>query len=371
MRRTRLALLAALSLLALFVRPFGANAANDPMQSKQWGLSMVRAASTWVDATGEGIVIAIVDSGVDKDHPELKDKLVGGVAFADCPAGTRPCADFDDNNGHGTHVAGIAAAPLDGVGVAGVAPNAKIMPIKVLDKEGSASDEDTADGIRWAVDHGADVINMSLGGLPGVTTAYDFFGLSVEVADAMQYALDHNVLVVYAAGNESAPLCDEYSLAVADDALCVGSVDKRKMHSAFSNIGLGVDVVAPGGSGTDILFCEDDAETILSTWALNHDDICPDVMGYESISGTSMSAPFVTGVAALLAEAGYRGVAAANRIKNTAADLGLPGADDVYGSGLVDARAAVPRAIVMQTTTTSSTTTSSTSTSTTSTTAGN
>ena len=361
MRRTRLALLGILSLLALVVRPFGAEAATDPMQSRQWGLTAVRAASAWTSATGEGVIIAVVDSGVDKDHPELKDKLVGGVSFADCPAGVRPCDAFDDDNGHGTHVAGIAAAPLDGIGVVGVAPNAKIMPVKVVDSTGSASDEDTADGIRWAVDHGAHVINMSLGGLPGVTTLYDFFGLSIEVADAMQYALDKNVLVVYAAGNESAPLCDEHSLEVGQDALCVGAVDKRKMHAAYSNIGVGLDLVAPGGAGTDIVYCENDAEDILSTWSLADDDICPDELGYETISGTSMAAPFVSGVAALLAERGIRGVAAGNRIKATAADLGLPGEDDVYGSGLVDARAAVPSTLAVKkpptTTSTTSTTT--------------
>jgi subtilisin family serine protease len=361
MRRTRLALLGILSLLALVVRPFGAEAATDPMQSRQWGLTAVRAASAWTSATGEGIVIAVVDSGVDKDHPELKDKLVGGVSFVDCPAGVRPCDNFDDGNGHGTHVAGIAAAPLDGIGVVGVAPNAKIMPIKVVDsEEGSASDVDTADGIRWAVDHGADVINMSLGGLPGVTTVYDYFGISIEVADAMQYALDHNVLVVYAAGNEAAPLCDEYSLAAGQDALCVGAVDKRKMHTAYSNTGAGLDLVAPGGSGAEVVDCADDSEAVLSTWSLAHDEDCPDEVGYGSMSGTSMAAPFVTGVAALLAERGIRGVAAANRIKATAADLGLPGEDDVYGAGLVDARAAVPSTLVVGRTTTTSTSTTST-----------
>ena len=363
MRRTRLALLGILSLLAFVVRPFGAEAATDPMQSRQWGLTQVRAAAAWASATGEGVVIAIVDSGVDKDHPELKDKLVDGVSFSDCPANTRPCADFDDTNGHGTHVAGIAAAPLDGVGVVGVAPNAKIMPVKVVDKEGSASDVDTADGIRWAVDNGADVINMSLGGLPGLTTAYDFVGLSIEVADAMQYALDKNVLVVYAAGNESAPLCDEFSVEVAHDALCVGAVDKRKMHTAYSNIGIGLDLVAPGGSGAEVIDCKDDAETILSTWSLADEESCGDDLGYEAMSGTSMAAPFVTGVAALLAEHGIRGEAAANRIKATAADLGAPGWDPVYGAGLVNAKAAVPAppiVVVRPPTTTTTSTTSTT-----------
>ena len=358
MRRTRLVLLAFM-LLGLIARPFGAEASTDPLQSRQWGLSMVRATTAWSGATGEGVIIAVVDSGVDKDHPELADKLVKGASFVGCPEGKRPCDNWDDDSGHGTHVAGIAAAPLDGVGVVGVAPNARIMPVRVT-QGGRGTSRDFADGIRYAVDNGADVINMSLGGVPGVKQAYDAVGFDVAVAKAMQYAIDHGVLVVYSAGNESAPVCGQHSLFDGQAALCVGAVDKRKIHSAYSNVGMGVDVVAPGGLGS--VFCDDD-EDILSTYSIAHDTECPDSGGYETTAGTSMAAPFVSGIAALLAENGITGEAAGARIKATAVDLGLPGNDSVYGSGLVDAVKALGSAALKKTTTTT-TTTSTTSTTT-------
>ncbi|MDQ1438702.1 MAG: hypothetical protein QOK43_2331 [Acidimicrobiaceae bacterium] len=342
MRRPHLASPAALSLLvvvlALVTRPFGAaGAPSDPLFAKQWNIQMVNAPAAWARATGAGVTIAVVDTGVDKDHPELAGKLVGGQSWVDCP-GAKPCGAWDDRNGHGTHVAGIAAAPIDGRGVVGVAPDARIMPLRVLDADGQGFADDIAAGIRWAADHGADVINVSIGGTPGVAQVSDAAG-DDAISNAVQYALVHNVLVVIAAGNESAPICDEESLSGRGaKALCVGALDKRKLHSSYSNIGYGLDVVAPGGLGS--FFC-DDAEDVWSTYAVDQDTTCTNgTKGYETDSGTSMAAPHVAGVAALLAQQGVRGVAAADRIMATAADLGVPHTDPVYGAGLVDAAAA-------------------------------
>jgi subtilisin family serine protease len=140
----------------------GSGPANDPLFARQWALDQVNAPEAWArGARGAGTTVAIVDTGVDLQHPDLSSKLVTGHDFVadnnDCPAGPQ------DENGHGTHVAGIAAAVTNhGIGVAGVAPDAQIMPVRVLDADGSGSSEDVAAGITWAADHGAEVINLSL-----------------------------------------------------------------------------------------------------------------------------------------------------------------------------------------------------------------
>jgi serine protease len=313
---------------------------GDPFQAEQWGLAKVEAPAAWSTATGRGVVVAVVDSGVDKDHPELRNKLVNGASWVDCgPRVQTPCTDssaWDDKNGHGTHVAGIIAAPLDGVGVVGVAPDASIMPVRVLDAEGSGGSDDVAAGIRYAADHGADVINLSLGGLPVVSQLLDATGLD-DFNAAVEYAIGQGVLVAIAAGNETAPLCDDDSL-IRENGVCVGATNSLDVISYYSNFGVGLDVVAPGGFGS--VFC-DDPEDILSTYAISEDTVCPDRVGYETLAGTSMAAPHVSGVGALLAELGITGAAAAQRIANTCDDLGTPGYDPVFGYGRVNALRAV------------------------------
>ena len=316
---------------------------GDPFQSEQWGLAKVQAPQAWARATGAGVVVAVVDTGVDKDHPEFAgSKLVSGASWYDCGKGVKtPCTSssaWDDRNGHGTHVSGIIAAPQNGIGVVGVAKDAQIMPVRALDADGSGTSDDVAAGIHWAVDHGADVVNLSLAGLPVVSQLFDATGIDATFSEAVHYAIAHNVLVVVAAGNEGVPICDNDSL-VADNALCVGATDNRDLKAHYSNFGGGLDVVAPGGVGSP--FCDLTSEDILSTWALDTDTVCTDRIGYDSVAGTSMAAPHVTGVAALLAEVGIRGAAAAQRISDTADDLGTPGYDPVYGYGRVNAARAV------------------------------
>lgn len=178
MRSARLAFAVAVMLTVAVGATTMAEAAppNDPLYSKQWGPQQVRAEQAWPRSRGAGVVIAIVDSGVDLDHPDLASKVLTGKTFLDC--GKNGCGNGDWQSGpmqrrafdspHGTHVAGSAAAATgNGAGIAGVAPDASILPVKVLDEDGG-SFADIALGIRYAADRGAKVINLSLGAPPGI-----------------------------------------------------------------------------------------------------------------------------------------------------------------------------------------------------------
>jgi len=172
--------------------------ANDEYYELQWGPKQINAEEAWATATGAGQVISIVDTGIDLDHPDLAGKIVGGATFTGC-ADSGPCGNGDWESGppeaqeeghhpHGTHVAGSAAAITgNGIGIAGVAPEADMLAVKVLTNEGG-SFEEIAAGIRWSVDNGADVINMSLGALPGVQ-ALTITGLISETREAVDYAV--------------------------------------------------------------------------------------------------------------------------------------------------------------------------------------
>jgi len=234
--------------------------------------------------------VAVVDTGVKVDHPDLAGQILPGHDFVD---GTDL---MHDGNGHGTHVTGIIAAiEGNGVGIEGVAPLAHIVPVRVLDDGGSGSDANVAAGVDYAVAHGADVINLSLGGTVLSTL------LPSASGDAVQRAIKAGVVVVAAAGNDSLPLCEQPG--AGRTLLCVGAVDRRGRQSFFSSSGSNVNVFAPGGSalpGPD--------EDVLSTW---NDG------GYMSLAGTSQAAPHVSGVAALLVAAGVRGQDAVHRILNS------------------------------------------------------
>jgi serine protease len=327
-------------IVSVALAPLAALAA-DPFEGEQWALQRLEASAAWPVSTGAGAVVAVVDTGVDGDHPEFAGRLVKGASWVDCgPRVKPPCSQssqWDDRNGHGTHVAGIAAAPRNGIGVVGVAPGASIMPVRVLDADGEGTAGDVAAGIRYAADNGAAVINLSLGGLPVVGQLASATGLDEGFSAAIAYAVGKGVLVVAAAGNESFPICSDESF-VRGKGVCVGATDRRDVKSFYSNFGGGIDVVAPGGLGS--IFC-DDPEDILSTYAISEDTVCKKRIGYETLAGTSMAAPHVSGIGALLASLGVRGAAAAQRIGATADDLGAPGYDPVYGQGRVNAKRAV------------------------------
>lgn len=325
-------------------------APNDPLYSKQWGPQQVRAEQAWESSRGAGVIIAIVDSGIDLDHPDLKGNVLAGKTFLDC--GKNGCGNGDWQSGpgdrrafdspHGTHVAGSAAAVTDnGVGIAGVAPDAKLLAVKVVDEDGGSS-EDVALGIRYAADRGAKVINLSLSALPG-SQALTFTGPMDDVTSAIAYANDKGAVVVAAAGNEAAPLCD--TPGFDPGALCVAATDSREAHSFYSNFGVKPDLLAvsgPGGSGLPL--CGEDIVSTVPTGTGAAYCGYPATMDYDEYAGTSMATPHVAGVAALLAA---QGRTRENTLQTITATARTPPLDfrevwdPVYGYGIVDAAAAV------------------------------
>lgn len=339
---------AAATAVALTAAPASAAAPNDPLFADQYGPQQVHAPAAWATSTGAGAVIAVVDTGVDLTHEDLQGKLVQGATFINC---NPSCGNGDwkgpdgvgqPNDAHGTHVSGIAAAATNnGLGIAGVAPDAEIMPVKVLE-DGSGSYTDIADGVRWAADHGADVINMSLGGLQG-TQLLTLTGLETELQDAITYAAGKGVAVVAAAGNDSVPLCNEPGFD--DGVLCVVSTDKREARSAFSSGPVKPDlmtVAAPGGSLVPV--CGEDVVSSVPQGTSSSGATCGYGDRYDEYAGTSMATPHVAGVAALLAAQGRSASDIYSALTSTARQ---PVTDvrgvftPAYGYGIVDAAAAV------------------------------
>ena len=326
-------------------------ASNDPLRSDLWGLDQVKAEQAWSSTTGEGATVAVVDTGVDLGHPDLEGRLVPGATFT-CDEGHEgSCGNGDwkgidgegqESDAHGTHVAGtIAATANNNIGVAGVAPDAKVMPIKVLE-DGSGQTEDIAAGIRYAADNGADVINLSLGGLPG-TQIFSILGLDTTTKDAIQYARDKGALTVAAAGNTSTLLCNDP--AFSSDSICVGATDENAAKSYFSELPVtfrGKGVAGPGGSGR--LLGGPCTEDIISTVPRGTgDDECGS-SDYAAFAGTSMATPHVAGVAALLFAEGRSVENVEEAILSTARNplWGTRGGFSAfYGRGIVDAEAAI------------------------------
>ncbi|MFN8410852.1 MAG: S8 family peptidase [Anaerolineales bacterium] len=278
---------------------------NDSAWPSQYGLVNIHAPQGWAYTTGSSnITIAIVDTGVDLSHPDLANKIVGGYDFVNNDSIAQ------DDNGHGTHVAGIAAAVSNnGTGVAGVSWGARIMPVKVLTAAGGGTFGNIAAGIIWAADHGANVINLSLGGIP----------TSIVLQNAVNYADSKGVLIIAAVGNAGGNLI--FYPAAYSNVIAVGSTDTINNHAVFSNYGSQIDLVAPGVA----IYSTSNGGT------------------YSIRDGTSMSTAFVSGFAALLL--GIPGNNAPSLVRlemeSTALDLGSTGWDGFYGNGLIQMDAAI------------------------------
>ncbi|MFG2819695.1 S8 family serine peptidase [Kitasatospora sp. NPDC048365] len=286
----------------------------DPLRERQWALDTLKLPEAWDTAEGDDTVIAVVDTGVDIGHPDLKSRITAGWDFVDNDA------KAIDQNGHGTHVAGIAAAATcNGTGVAGGAPGAKIMPVRVLGADGSGSDENIVRGIVWAADHGADVINLSLGEGPLMANLLQGGVLNT----AFQYAHDKGAVVVAAAGNDGAAT---QPYKVTTPVLIVGASDPRGRAADFSNFGAQDAVTAPG---VDIL-------STLPTYPVQA--TVGNDSGYGEMDGTSMAAPYVAAVAALLHQQGRSPDQIIETVRATAAN---PRHLPKLGLGIVDAAAAV------------------------------
>lgn len=311
---------------------------NDPFYKFQWHLDNpvsggVDAEEAWELSQGTGVTVAVVDTGIAyENHQEGKK----GPKYALAPdlAETAFVSGYDfvsndahanDDNGHGTHVAGtITQSTNNGVGVAGVAFRAILMPVKVLDKTGSGTYANVAKGIRFAADTGATIINLSLGG------AAD----SITLRAAVTYAAEKGVTVIAASGNDGENFI-AYPAAYDDAVIAVGATRFDESRASYSNFGASLDVVAPGGDLRVDQNNDGYSDGVLQqTFQKN-----PLRFGYYFFQGTSMAAPHVAGIAALVAS--HRATTSPSfiraAIENTAEELGAPGVDPEYGHGLVNA----------------------------------
>ncbi len=295
---------------------------DDPLFAKsQRYLTTARFPEAWDRSHGgEGITIAVLDTGIDADHPDLVRRIAPGHDFVEGDA--HP----NDTSGHGTLVAGAAAAETDNAeGIAGAAWEATILPVKVLDERGEGDDARIAAGITWAVEHGADVINLSLGAA----------GASEVLGTAVRYAMTRGVVVVAAAGNwgDRTPIYP----AAYDGVVAVTATDAAGNLAYFNSFGPWVDVAAPGWLLTSTKAMFDKRAGYTSD------------LDRHAPSGTSFAAPLVSGAAALVLgdrpDASPASVGEA--LRASARDAGIPGVDDAYGHGLLDAAAALgaPRAV--------------------------
>ena len=282
---------------------------DDEFYDGQWALPKIEAPAAWdISTGGSNVVIAILDSGVDLDHPDLQANIVPGIDIVN--GDNDP--DDDYYRSHGTHVAGIAAGiGNNSIGIAGVSWGAKIMPVKVLDGTGGGTTGDVSDGIIWAADNGANVINMSMGAR-GSSWPCNWD----DVENALDYAVGKGVLVVVSAGNDG-----QYGVncpGAYDQVMAVGSTTSSDARSYFSNYGPRLDIAAPGSG-------------IISTIRVSYGS-------YGSLDGTSMAAPHVSGLAALIwsVAPSLTRTQVIDIIQDNAVDLGTSGWDQYFGHGRIN-----------------------------------
>ncbi len=288
--------------LGAIVKPFAAKGrvlADEPApapagQEVPWGITRVQAAQAWAASRGAGVKLVVIDTGIDRTHPDLAPLLKGGwntIAKND---------DYNDDNGHGSHCAGTIAAVDDGVGVVGVAPGVDLYGVKVLDAGGSGTFDDVIAGMQWAVDNKMAIASMSLGANSG----------NAALEDAVKAMEKAGVTLIAAAGNSGRSV--GFPAAYAG-AIAVAASDSRDRLASFSSRGPAVAVIAPGVG-------------VKSTYMKG---------GYDTLSGTSMATPHVAGLAALYVSRNPGATPAAVRGALTAAAVKLPGViPEGQGAGL-------------------------------------
>ena len=264
----------------------------------------------WSTTTGDPVKVAVIDTGIELSHPDLKNNIKGGYNAIN------PLKSANDDNGHGTHVAGIIAAENNSVGVIGAGPQIDLYAVKVLSRNGSGYLSDVIEGIDWAIANGIQVINMSLGTTGNVQSFHD----------AIARANEAGIVQVAAAGNDG--LAVNYPAAYSE-VIAVSATDSSDIITSWSSRGAEVDLSAPGLN-------------IYSTYK---------GQTYKTLSGTSMATPHVAGAAALVLTQTAKCDADSNgscspsevqdRLQATATDLGIAGPDGLYGYGLVNAYQAV------------------------------
>ncbi|MEX1049699.1 MAG: S8 family serine peptidase [Akkermansiaceae bacterium] len=281
--------------------------ANDPYFTggNQWYLSKIEAPAAWETSVGSSsVIVAVVDSGVSGSHPDIAGKVLQGYDFVNNDT------DASDDNGHGTAVAGITAASSNNsLGMASVSWNSAILPVKVLGANGSGSYSGMANGITWAADNGARIINLSLGGTSSSRT----------LQNAVNYAWNRNIILVAAAGNNGNSTA--FYPAACNNVVAVSATDSSDRRPSWSNYGSYVDIAAPGVS---VLTLQNSSS-------------------YAYWNGTSFSSPVAAGVVALMAAAnsGLSNAAVVDALLKNSDDIGAAGYDVYYGHGRVNARRAV------------------------------
>lgn len=335
--------------------PVAATEPTDELFKRQWNLQMVRAPEAWKTSTGKGVTVAVIDTGIDHSHPDLAPNALPGASFIGCAA-NGPCGigtwrlpgeDPANSSEHGTKVTSVLAAARNGRGMVGVAPDVKVLPIRV----GATADArlagdfirqfalSLAAGLDWATKQGAKVISISM------STPLVVFR-EPEVEQAVERTVAAGVVVAASAGNDSALPCHQPS--GFDGVLCVTAVDRQGFRTSYSNFALKgnqLAVAAPGGEnpirgeGCDTL--------VIAALPVEWKGGCGHLgmsTAYHTVSGTSAAAPHVSGVAALLAAQGRSRANIIEAILQTARNphTGARGQwDPIYGHGIVDAAAAI------------------------------
>lgn len=293
---------------------------NDQYYPYQWNLMKINMPAAWEISKGTGAIVAVIDTGVKQTLPDFANTHFSeGYDFVNLDN------DPTDDQGHGSHVAGtIAQSSNNNVGVAGIAYDCTIMPVKVLNSNGRGTYDQIINGIIYAVDHGAHILNLSFCGAIG----------STAMQNAVNYAWDNGCLLVCAAGNSV--VSTHFYPAIYNNSFSVAATNFNDRRAGYSNYGVAVDISAPGGDTADWNGCGYPEGILQGTFGTSGD-------GYYFYTGTSMACAHVSGLAALLKsqDLSRTNVQIRNIIEASAVDLGISGWDPIFGWGRINAYAAL------------------------------